>query len=120
MLIEFRKVRERSAEETRRWFHNEYFDLIIWYDKSYKVNAFKLCYDKLEDEKLLMWNNKGFISHELFNINEDLLKKVEQTKPGNQSFFVTDSVVNRFKNDSKTIDERIANFVYEKIIEYKG
>ena len=31
MLIEFRDVRQVEGEGPRRWFFDDYFDLIVWY-----------------------------------------------------------------------------------------
>ena len=46
MLTEFKGVRQREEEGIRRWFFDDYFDLIIWYDNNHQIEGFQLCYDK--------------------------------------------------------------------------
>ena len=59
MLTEFKGVRQREEEGIRRWFFNNYFDLIIWYDNSNQIEGFQLCYDKENNEKALTWLKKN-------------------------------------------------------------
>ena len=47
MLSEIKNARQVPGEGKRRWFRDDDFDLIIWYDDSDTVFGFQLCYDKL-------------------------------------------------------------------------
>ena len=44
MLQEWKQARQRPEEGDRRWFRDERFDLIIWYESGVIV-GFQLCYD---------------------------------------------------------------------------
>ena len=54
MLSELENVRQVDGEGFRRWFADEYFDLIVWY-KEKSLIGFQLCYDKGADERALTW-----------------------------------------------------------------
>jgi hypothetical protein len=46
----------------RRWFSDEYFDLIVWYESEDHVHGFQLCYDKPGRERALTWTRgRGFL-----------------------------------------------------------
>jgi hypothetical protein len=44
-----------SAEPRRRWFIDEYLDLIVWYSPDDEIIGFKLCFDKDSNERALHW-----------------------------------------------------------------
>jgi hypothetical protein len=46
----------------RRWFSDEYFDLIVWFESEDHVHGFQLCYDKTGRERALTWTRgRGFL-----------------------------------------------------------
>ena len=60
MLSEINDVKQIENEGYRRWFSDNYFDLIIWYGDE-KIIGFQLCYDKQGSERSLTWiKNRGF------------------------------------------------------------
>lgn len=63
MLREDKKVRQVNGEPPRRWFSDDYFDLIVWNDEVGDVFAFQLCYDRLGDEHALVWHAERGYSH---------------------------------------------------------
>lgn len=44
-----------EARLTRRWFHDEYFDLFVWQDAGGVLARFELCYGAGADERALVW-----------------------------------------------------------------
>ncbi|MEJ2640071.1 MAG: hypothetical protein P8010_10885 [Desulfosarcinaceae bacterium] len=63
MLREVQKTRQITGEPYRRWFSDETFDLIVWYDASEKIIGFQLCYRAWPDEKALTWLRGEGFSH---------------------------------------------------------
>jgi len=55
MLTEIRNARQVEGEGFRRWFTDDYFDLIVWYGDQNAMIGFQLCYDKQGKERALTW-----------------------------------------------------------------
>jgi hypothetical protein len=68
MLKEIRPTKCDDGRH-RRWFSDEYFDLIIWYgDTKVSVTGFQLCYDKEGMERAFSWSiDKGAIHNRIDN-----------------------------------------------------
>jgi len=47
----------------RRWISDDYFDLIVWYDRKDAVHGFQLCYGKPQWERALTWIRDQGFSH---------------------------------------------------------
>lgn len=63
-LTENKNVRQRPEEGFRRWFLNEYFDLIIWYEsREGELTGFQLCYDRGVSERAFTWQRGKRSSH---------------------------------------------------------
>ena len=93
MLVEIKDVSQDDEPGYRRWFIDNYFDLIIWYDDDDTITGFQLCYDKAEAERSLTWiKDRGF-SH-------------------------NNTIAERFKKESKKIDAELSSFVYSKLLMY--
>ena len=63
MLREIKKISQMSDEPRRRWFSDEYFDLIAWYSPDDEIIGFQLCYDKDNNERTLNWMNPSTWTH---------------------------------------------------------
>ena len=44
-----------EAPLSRRWFHDEYFDLFVWQDARGALARFELCYGAGASERALVW-----------------------------------------------------------------
>lgn len=44
-----------EAPLSRRWFHDDYFDLFVWQDAGGAVARFELCYGAGASERALVW-----------------------------------------------------------------
>lgn len=64
-LVENKNVRQRPDEGFRRWFVNEYFDLIVWYESasSDEPTGFQLCYSRHLNERAFTWQRNKQSSH---------------------------------------------------------
>jgi hypothetical protein len=63
-LSENRSVRQRPEEGFRRWFLNEFFDIIVWYESSKgEPTGFQLCYNRNIDERAFTWQRGKQSSH---------------------------------------------------------
>ncbi|MGH7490845.1 MAG: hypothetical protein ACREOO_00470 [bacterium] len=63
MLKEIPHVRQFEGEPHRRWFEDEYFDLIVWFDPEGGILEFELCYDKGKNQRALRWETPNQYSH---------------------------------------------------------
>lgn len=63
-LTENKTVRQRPDEGFRRWFLNDYFDLILWYESAQgALNGFQLCYSRHLRERAFTWYRNKRSSH---------------------------------------------------------
>lgn len=63
LFRELKDVYQPPGDRPRRWFTNEYFDLILWFENEHRESlfGFQLCYDIAHDEHSLTWKrNEGF------------------------------------------------------------
>jgi hypothetical protein len=119
MLREYLNVRQIPGESKRRWFSDEYFDLIVWLDEKENIVGFQLCYDILRGHRALTWHNKMGFSHHRVDDGESRPGKLKATPvlvPNGH--FEYKKIAKRFKKESRNIEERIATFVYEKLLQY--
>lgn len=107
-------ARTYQDKESRRWFSDDYFDLIVWIEND-SVKGFQLCYDKRGNERAVTWfADRGF-SHERIDDGEGSPEK-------NQSpILVPDGkcpvavIADSFMKRSVGIDPAVRSFVLEKI-----
>lgn len=63
-LSENKNVRQRPEEGFRRWFLNEFFDVIVWYESAGgQLLGFQLCYNRTVDERAFTWQRDKRSSH---------------------------------------------------------
>lgn len=118
MLSEIRNARQVEGEGFRRWFTDEYFDLIVWYGNDRRLIGFQLCYDKQERERALTWTREHGFQHNRIDSGE---------VPGHSKMtpiiiadgaFNRDPVGERFRQASANIDPVIAAFVSDTMRNY--
>jgi hypothetical protein len=120
MLSEIQDPRQIENEGLRRWFTDEYFDLIVWYEKDgTEVTGFQLCYDRGYKERALTWRRGEGFNHERIDDGElpGRMKMTPVLVP--DGVFDHTSIAERFRRSSGQIDPEIQEFVYEKVIHYK-
>lgn len=117
-MYEYSDVRQIKGEGIRRWFADEDFDLIIWYDNSNKITGFQLCYDKQFSERALTWRINGNYSHNKIDSGEVSFGNKRTPILVADGLFDKDKIGEAFLEKSSDIDQDIVDFVYKKIIEY--
>ncbi|MDH4161475.1 MAG: hypothetical protein OEW15_02135 [Nitrospirota bacterium] len=119
MLQEVSPVRQIANENPRRWFSSSDMDLTVWVDREGKISGFELCYDKGKDERAVRWfENEGFI-HERIDDGENRPGRFKGTPilvP--DGMFASQVIAERFHKESENIEQKIASFVYGKLLEY--
>ncbi len=109
-------VKQISGEAHRRWFEDDYFDLLVWEDGNGKIVGFQLCYDKVNNQHALTWKEDLGYNHNKVDDGE--------SKPGKyksapiliaDGIFDNKAVSEKFKLKSKNIEAKVSAFVYKKI-----
>ena len=119
MLNEFRNTKQIKGESRRRWFSDQYFDLIVWLDGKNKIKGFQLCYDKKKSEHALTWRKESGYTHHLIDTGETIPEHHKATPIlVSDGVFDYKAIASIFKKESQEIDQKVANFVYKKILKY--
>jgi hypothetical protein len=125
VLVEYRNVRQIRGEGHRRWFSDDYFDLIVWYDSPRRsrshITGFQLCYDRSGYERALTWTRNHGYSHEKVDTGESGPGGLKSTPIlVADGHFDSGPIVERFREASKGIDPDIADLVLDKLAESPG
>lgn len=117
MLTELKDVTQIPGEAKRRWFTDEFFDLIVWYGNDDTVTGFQLCYDKDGDQRAFTWRISSSATHHRVDDGES--KPTRKATPVllPDGMFDHRAIADRFLIESRNLDSNVAGFVYEKIIE---
>jgi hypothetical protein len=109
---------KHPADKTRRWFSDDYFDLIIWINQDDSISGFQLCYDKYGKERALTWTKKNGYSHE--RIDDGELNPSKNLTPilVPDGLCPTQEIIDLFLSNSSELDSRLRSFVLEKLSEY--
>ncbi len=118
MLVEISGTRQIAGEGFRRWFTDEYFDLIVWYDDSRALLGFQLCYDKEGRERALTWTHAHGFQHSRIDAGEIAGHAKMSPIVVADGAFGHDAVAERFHAESGRMDGGIAEFVYETLKKY--
>jgi len=120
-MREIDPARQIAGEPPRRWFAGKSFDLIVWYAQGDEVGGFQLCYRKGVDEHALTWwRGKGY-SHSRIDDGEGLPDHHKMSPilvP--DGTFDKKALAARFREEGRSIDPELVNFVAETIGEYPG
>jgi hypothetical protein len=118
MLQESEYVRQVIGEPKRRWFSDDYFDLIVWVNESNTILSFQLCYDKVAQPRALNWQSEGY-AHLGIDDGESRTGKPKATPilvP--DGTFNKDGVVAAFEKACGEMDSQVSKFVLDKIKDY--
>jgi hypothetical protein len=120
MLAEIADPRQIPGEGRRRWFRDDYFDLIVWLDDHEEIFGFQLCYDKFHNERALTWRRDRGFRHERVDDGEITghIKMTPILIPDGE--FAWQDVAARFRAAAAGIDPGVAGFVYRKLCAYPG
>ncbi len=116
MLREIINIKQIEGEDRRRWFCDDYFDLILW-ENNERITAFQLTYDIPGRERTLTWQEKTGASHHLMDCGED-----QPSRPKASPILMAegpccqlDDLATRFIEAGREMDKHIVYFIEEKI-----
>jgi hypothetical protein len=117
-VIETTQGDSSRDESRRRWFSDDYFDLIVWEDEDGEIVQFRLCYGRQSGERALVWKRQSELSHFTVDDGEGPPGRLKMapvlTADG---LFDREAVAARFLTSSKDINRKISDFVYDKLID---
>ena len=119
MLKEYQQVRQIRGESKRRWFSDEYFDLIVWFGDQDEIVGFQLCYDIARTQRALTWQSQKGFTHHKIDDGENRPGKVKASPvlvP--DGLFDASTIAERFHAASRKIDAAVADFVYSILQTY--
>jgi len=112
MLTEQTEVRQNPGESHRRWFSDDFFDLIVWFDDAGDIILFQLGYDPEGADGLLEWRRPSGLSH--FTVDTAGRRPARHART---PFLVpapapdVTALVDRFKAEVGSIEPAIVDFV---------
>jgi len=118
-MIEIKNVHQKTGDSFRRWFSDNYFDLIIWYNDEKEIIGFQLCYDIKENEKAITYSD-GKFSHNKIDQGEDNPNKNRTPILVADGIFDEIKVLPKFEESAKNLENEIKEYVFRKITEYIG
>ena len=117
MLREWKGVRQRSGEGIRRWFRDDRFDLIVWYDGD-SVEGFQLCYDTDKNERAITWYATGSYVHAKVDDGERSFGTKGAPILVSDGVFEANRVATDFREAASAISSDIAELVYDRLVNY--
>ena len=118
MLREIRPVKQHKNEFFRRWFEDDFFDLIVWYDERRKFSGFQLCYQKARDEHALTWlEGKGYDHHRI-DSGERSVWETKSPVLAAALGFPREQIIENFIERSSGLEREVVEYVVQKIEAY--
>ncbi|HOT46522.1 MAG TPA: hypothetical protein PLM53_17110 [Spirochaetota bacterium] len=112
-------VSQKEENVFRRWFQDDYFDLIVWYDLDTKtITGFQLCYDKNRNEHAFTWHRDSGFSHNRIDNSRSPQSYAGTPILVDDGIFPYNMVMSKFVESSGGIDAAIRDLVMEKLNEY--
>lgn len=118
MLQEDVRETEEGQEPRRRWFSDEYFDLVVWQSAGDGIVGFQLCYDKTRTERAVRWTRTRGYGHFRVDAGEDTPVKNMTPVLISAGDLAKEQVLARFSEASRSLDPVIRDFVLERLQEY--
>jgi hypothetical protein len=119
MMIEANDVKQAGSDVRRRWFSDDYFDLIVWENKNKDILGFELCYGKNKDEHAFVWTKQDGHSHLMVDDGESVSGRFKMAPVMMaDGHFDAKSIASKFLEVSRAVDQKVSNFVYGKLRDY--
>ncbi len=110
---------DKLKDPNRRWFSDDYFDLIVWLDRDSTFSGFQLCYDIRQSEHALTWTREAGFSHERVDEGDENPAKNRSPILVPDGLFPVQDIIERFFARSGDIDGRVRDFVVDKLRQYR-
>lgn len=118
MFHEIKNVSQTRGEPFRRWFEDNYFDLVVWYNKNGSFYGFQLSYDRYRHEHAITWfSDRGYF-HDKVQSTIGSVVTMTPVLVTNGPFDAL-QIAERFRLNSVGLEIEIAQFVYEKLSNYE-
>lgn len=117
MLKEY-PASQHTGDPPRRWFLDDYFDLIVRLDDAATPYGFQLCYDRAGEERSLTWTRSGGYRHDVVDTGETMPTKNNAPMLIADGPFPAAAVVERFRAASASLDEPLRAFILDKLRHY--
>lgn len=115
MLYELKNVQQESENDYRRWFTDDYFDLIVWYDSSKQIKGFQLCYDKLNNEHALTWMKDMGYTHNRIDSGPTDYHSMQTPILVQDGICPKDMISNKFQERCLKLEKDIREIVIDKL-----
>lgn len=115
MLYELSDVRQIAGEGFRRWFRDDDFDLIVWYDDDGAIAGFQLCYGKQDYERALTWRQGDLYAHHGVDDGDGVRPMKGTPILVADGVFAKDMVRPAFEKAALKLDPDLARFVAERL-----
>lgn len=109
---------QHPGEMKRRWFSDDYFDLIVWQDDASAISKFQLCYDKSGKERAVTWTRGEGFSHNLIDTGESSPLKNQSPILLADGLFPANEVLNIFIANCGEIELHIRSFITDQLKDY--
>ena len=115
MLKEAKHVLQIDGEPRRRWFDDEYFDLIVWFEPGEEIWGFQLCYDRERKPRALTWTRKHGYKHTGIDDGEHSGASKGSPVLVEDGLFDAPLISRKFEKDAAELPHCITAFVLEKL-----
>jgi hypothetical protein len=111
------KEMQGGADPGRRWFHDDYFDLILWYGEGRAIAEAQLCYDIGRNERVLTWTTGSRASHFGIDSGEEspLKNRSPLLVPDGEIPF--EELLRKFRERGAELDKDIRDLVERRLTE---
>lgn len=106
-----------ALDSRRRWFADDYFELILWLDGTDALEGFQLCYDRGRYERAVIWTRGRGLRHVIVDQGESSPLKNQTPLLREGGAFDKESVLSRFRSANELIPPAIAAFVEQTIVQ---
>jgi hypothetical protein len=114
MLKEY-PATQHKGEPKKRWFADDYFEIIIWLDNDSAISGFQLCYDKKKNERALTWTKQNGFRHDWVDGGETSPTKNRSPILTEDGAFQVAPVLQQFILRSKNMEGPLRSFIIEKL-----
>ena len=123
LLHENKEVRQRPEEGYRRWFVNDYFDIILWYDhEGGELTGFQVCFSKNKDERAFSWQKNEYASSHYVSdpVRETGTSGLATNILYGYAGIIPGETIRRLKDEKGELDDEILSLILESIETYNG
>lgn len=118
MLARTKKTKIRG-DYKRSWMSDDYFDLIVWYERSNAIHGFQLCYGKPQWERALTWLvDRGFTHMKVDTGEEEAAMWNASPILVPDGLFPGTEVTREFRRRSSQLPRAMRNFVMAKVKQF--